>query len=51
MSNDPEADTDRKIISCVLKPEFILPVQHNMAYILKFMNPKIPNQSEVMYSF
>lgn len=51
MSNDPEADTDRKIISCVLKPEFILPVQDNMAYILKFMNPKIPDQKEVMYSF
>ena len=51
MSNDPEADTDRKIISYVLKPEFIPPVQDKMAYISKFMNPKVTDQREVMYSF
>lgn len=51
MSNDPEADADEKIISCVLKPEFIHLVHGKMAYISKPMNPKITDQTEVMYSF
>lgn len=51
MSNDPEADTDRKIINYILKPKFIPPMQDKMAYISKFMNPKITDQRKVMYSF
>lgn len=51
MSNDPEADTDRKIISYILKPEFIPLEQDKMSYISKFMNSKITDQREVMYSF
>lgn len=51
MSNDPEADADEKIISYVLKPEFIHLVHSKMAYISKPMNPKITDQTEVIYSF
>lgn len=51
MSNDPEAGADEKIISCALKPEFIHLVHGKMAYISKPMNPKITDQTEVMYSF
>lgn len=49
MSNNPGADTDEKIISCVLKFEFIQPVHCKTAHISKPMNPKTIDQTEVMY--
>lgn len=51
MTNDPKADTDRKISSHVLKPEFIPPVQDKIASISKFMIAKITDQREMIYSF
>lgn len=51
MSNDPKADTDRKITIYVLKPEFIPPVQDKIASSSKFMIPKITDQREMIYSF
>lgn len=50
MTNNPGADTDEKIISCVLKSEFTQPVHGKTAHISKPMNPKTIDQTEVMYS-